>query len=89
MSDPVPEASRAGRVAPPPDWMTKPAKKITRYALEDLRDFFTRRSWLHGKSGWSLLSDDEYSALKGRSLRLPPKRLNWLRGFAAGWRSAK
>ncbi len=59
------------------------------YALEDIREFMVKRTWLAGPYENSLVTKEEYVLLRDRQLDLPAERARYLRAFADGWRRAK
>lgn len=54
---------------------------------ETLREFFVRRTWLHGEG--RMISDSEYQSLKDRDGRfwseINPYRREYFHGFIDGW----
>lgn len=59
-----------------------------KYEYEDIRTFFTKRSFLVGDG--STLTEGEYEKLKAREWHaLTANRADYLRAFMDGWLAAK
>jgi hypothetical protein len=52
------------------------------YEFEDIRYFVVKRNFLVGTA---LISSNECTALKARTLSLPPERVALIRAFMVGW----
>lgn len=65
-------------------------KEESAYALEDLREFFIRRTWFY-RDGYfaAYMSEGELGSLRQRTLRLPANRVALLRAFIEGYKLAK
>ena len=66
------------------------------YRFEDIRDFYIRRKWLAINPAAKypcprfhhrrfLLTEDEYAAIKARSLLITSNRAAMIRAFIEGW----
>lgn len=74
------------------DNLISAAKSVTRTSAqqrkafpEDIRRFIVKRGFLVGV----LLTPEEFSGLKARTLRLPKQRIDYIRAFRDGWIAAK
>lgn len=64
---------------------------VARMSIEEIREFFVRRPWLHEqlyREVW-VLSAEEYQSLKARTLVFTPERQRYLEAFIDGWKWAK
>jgi hypothetical protein len=63
----------------------------TGYQFEDIRTFLIKRPWLRigtwGTGG--VVSEEEYQAIKDRSLEIPTDRAMHLRAYIEGWMAAR
>lgn len=56
------------------------------YEFEDVRTFFVRRGWFRPGE---LISDEEYTRLKSRTLMFPVGKAAYIRAFIRGWTEAR